>query len=77
MISKSKLSTIALVAAIGLGSPIAALGLASPAFAIDPNSPALTGGGSTGYNERVQTFRLKQHPTKSHMQHHQAAQPSQ
>jgi hypothetical protein len=67
MISKSKLGAIALVAVL----PIAAMGLASPAFAIDPNSPALTGGGSLGHNRQAQTLRLKHHPAKQHVEHHQ------
>jgi hypothetical protein len=71
MISKSKIGTIAFVAAISL--PLVAVGLASPAFAIDSNSPALTGGGSYGHNQLEQSFRAKHHP-KQHTQHHQAPQ---
>jgi hypothetical protein len=37
--------------------------------------PALNGGGSIGYNRmQEQDLRLKQHPTKRHIQHHQAPQ---
>jgi hypothetical protein len=71
MISKSKLGAIAFVAAMALALPVAGMGLASPAFAIDSNSPALTGGGSLGYNRDVQTLRLKHHPAKQHVEHHQ------
>jgi hypothetical protein len=72
MIRKSKLGAIALIATMGLALPIVTVGLVSPSFAANPNSPALTGGGSTGYNTLVQTFRLKHHPAKSQTQHHQA-----
>jgi hypothetical protein len=69
MINKSKIGAIAF--AMSLALPIAATGFASTAFAANPNSPGLTGGGSTGYNTMVQTFRLKHHPAKAHTEHHQ------
>jgi hypothetical protein len=70
MIRKSKRGAFAVVAAIGVASPIAAAGLATAAFAqgiYGPEqrtySPAETGGGSPGYNERATTpnWRLKHH----------------
>jgi hypothetical protein len=70
MISKSKLGTIAFVAAIGL----AAIGLAPPAFAANygPSNyaPTQSGGGSAGYNHNLSTdYRLKQHHTTHHSAH--------
>jgi hypothetical protein len=57
MISKSKLGTIAFIAAIGLAP------LASPAVAqYGPQySPSLNGGGSPGYNHGLKYYRLKKH----------------
>jgi hypothetical protein len=75
MISKSKLGAIAVIAATGL----TAIGLGSPAFAQNPPNygpqfyaPSQSGGGSIGYNQKLETYRLKQHPRT----HHPAA-PSQ
>jgi len=66
MISKSTLGAIAVVAAIGFGSP-------AFAQANNPNnnptfSPGTTGGGSAGYNRQATTpnWRLKAH----HHHHH-------
>jgi hypothetical protein len=71
MTNKSKLGAIALIAATGLVT----IGLAAPAFAATPYpnyggqfyAPSQSGGGSGGYNRKLETYRLKkQHPTSSH-----------
>lgn len=74
MISKSKLGGIALVAALGIASPVAVPGVASAAFAQGMYSPSENGGGSAGYNERATgpNYRLKQHAKT----HHAAPQQS-
>jgi hypothetical protein len=65
MINKSKLSAIALVAAVGL------IGLAShPAIAAStgPYGESYNGGGSAGYNHHLATdYRLKHHKIRHHM----------
>jgi hypothetical protein len=61
MIRKSTLGAIAFI--------IAAIGLASPTFAAGASndSPAATGGGSSGYNNKLRTdYRLKHHHVKHH-----------
>ena len=69
MISKSKVGAIAFIAAMGL----AAIGLTAPASAANPPNygpqfyaPTQSGGGSGGYNRKLETYRLKQHPTSHH-----------
>ena len=69
MISKSKLGAIAFITATGIG----AIGLASPAFAANPPNygpqfyaPSQSGGGSVGYNRKLETYRLKHHQVKHH-----------
>jgi hypothetical protein len=59
MINKSKLGAIVLMTAIGL---------TSPAFAANPPNygprfyaPSQSGGGSYGYNQLLETHRLKRH----------------
>jgi len=64
MINKSKLGTIVFIAAIGLASS-----LASPASAATPYpnygrgfySSSGSGGGSAGYNQKLETYRLRHH----------------
>jgi hypothetical protein len=64
MVNKSKFSALAFIAAIGLVS-----GLASPAFAATPYpnygrgfySPSGSGGGSAGYNQKIETYRARHH----------------
>jgi hypothetical protein len=69
MISKSKVGAIIFIAATGL----AAIGLSAPASAANPPNygpqnyaPSQAGGGTGGYNQRIETYRLKQHPTSHH-----------
>jgi hypothetical protein len=65
MVSKSKLGA----SKLGAIAFIAAIGLASPAFAANPEdyggqhyAPSQSGGGSGGYNRKLETYRLKHHP---------------
>ncbi|HTV37888.1 MAG TPA: hypothetical protein VMF12_15765 [Xanthobacteraceae bacterium] len=68
MTNKSKLGALGFIAAIGLASA-----LASSAFAATPYpnyggqnyAPTQSGGGSGGYNQKLETYRLKGHHNNS------------
>jgi hypothetical protein len=65
----SKLAAIAVIAAIGVGSPIAAVGVASPAFAQagDYTYHARQGWPVRNPDPFANDYRLKHHKVKHHL----------
>lgn len=59
MISKSELCAIAFIAAIGFASP--AFAANPPNYGPENYAPSQAGGGSGGYNRKIETYRLHHH----------------
>ncbi len=63
---KSTLAAIALLSAIGFAAP--AFAANPPDYGPQNYAPGQSGGGSGGYNRKIETYRLKQHPATHHTQ---------